>query len=254
MLPAERQSRILKLARRDGTVRTIDLAKEFEVAEETIRRDLDLLARLGHLRRTHGGAMDTSAPLAELPYSERQARQLDEKIAIAREATRFLMAGETILLDASSTALELASNLPLGLPLRIVSYSLPVVERLAGQDAIELVQLGGTYEARGRRYSGQLTELALRALRIDRFFYSGAGLDPVRGVSEPNPEQSRLKRVMIEHSEWNCALIDHTKLGKQADFFFARPEEIDQVITDREGQVFASRLPARPGFQLACSR
>ncbi|RYD37861.1 MAG: DeoR/GlpR transcriptional regulator, partial [Verrucomicrobiaceae bacterium] len=47
MLAAERQRRILEIARKNGTVRTTELAGDFEVTEETIRRDLDFLARVG---------------------------------------------------------------------------------------------------------------------------------------------------------------------------------------------------------------
>ena len=238
MLAAERQRRILDLARREGTVRTTELARSFEVTEETIRRDLDLLGRRGHLKRTHGGAMDSAAVLAEPPHSQRQLRQLDEKVAIAREAVKFLTGGETVLLDASSTALQIASELPPDLPLRVVTYSLAVVERLATHESIELIQLGGLYDARGRRFSGLLTEAAIRALRIDRFFFSGGGLDPERGISEPNPDQARLKQLMLKHSTWNCALMDHTKLGVQTDFFFASLDGLDAIVMDREGRNF----------------
>jgi len=239
MIAAERHKRILDLARREGTVRTTDLAREYDVTEETIRRDLELLTRKGRLRRIHGGAMDASAALTELPYTDRQARQLNEKISIAKEAALFLEPDETVLLDASSTALELASLLPLDMPIRVVTYSLAVVERLILRENVELVQLGGTYEPRGRRFSGILTETSLRSLRIDRFFYSGGGLDPRRGVSEPNHEQARLKKLMVQHSAWNCALIDHTKLGAQADYFITAPEEIHTLICDAAGQEYA---------------
>ena len=240
MLAAERQRKILERVRRDGTVRTTDLAKDFIVTEETIRRDLDLLGRRGHLRRTHGGAMDATAPLGELSQTEREARQLDEKISIGREAVRLVCPRETILLDASTTALEFAGQLPGDIPLRVVTYSLAAIERLAAQESnLELIQLGGTYEPRGRRFSGMLTESALRALRIDRFFFSGGGLDPARGISEPNPEQARLKRLMLKHAEWSCVLLDHTKFGVQTDFYFAAPEEVNAVITDRGSKIYS---------------
>lgn len=254
MLAAERQRRILELARRESTVRTTDLARDFEVTEETIRRDLDFLSRRGHLKRTHGGAMDAAVTLGELPHSEREGRQLEEKIAIAKEAARLIVASDTLLLDASSTALELASQLPAGLPLRVVTYSLAVVERLSVRDDIELIQLGGTYEPRGRRFSGLLTESGVRSLRIDRFFFSGGGLDPQRGVSDPNPEQARLKRMMMEHAGWKGALLDHTKFGVQTDFFFASPAEIDVVITDRGSKTFARTQLRKPPYDLRFAR
>ncbi len=241
MLAAERQRRILELARKNGTVRTTELAGDFEVTEETIRRDLDFLARVGHLRRTHGGAMDSTVALGELSQSEREARQLEEKVAIGREAASLVKEGETLLLDASSTALEFASQLPDGMPLRVVTYSLAVVERLAAREDIELIELGGSYERRGRRFSGMLTEAAVRMLRIDRFFFSGGGFDPKLGIGEPNPDQAALKRMMLEHANWSCALMDSTKLGAPTDHFFAKPDELGAMVCDKGGKVFAKK-------------
>lgn len=254
MLAAERQRQILDRVRLGGTVRTTELANDFAVTEETIRRDLDYLGRRGHLRRTHGGAMDVSVPLGELSQLEREARNLDQKLSIARETARLISPGETILLDASTTALELAGQLPNGMPLRVVTYSLAVVERLAAREDVELVQLGGIYEARGRRFSGMITESALRLLKIDRFFFSGAGLDPDQGVSEPNQEQARLKRLMVEQSAWNCALIDHSKLGVKADHFFATPTDLDVVVTDRDAKSYVKTQLKSPPYELRFAR
>jgi DeoR/GlpR family transcriptional regulator of sugar metabolism len=239
MLAAERHRRILELTRREGAVKTTELGRALGVTEETIRRDLEFLAAKGHLLRTHGGAMDPAASITEPPHAEREARQSEEKAAIAREAARLVVAGETLLLDASSSALALASQLPADMRLRVVTYSLAVVERLAGREDIELVQLGGLFDRRGRRFHGMLTEMALRALRIDRFFFSGGGFHPEHGVGEPNPDQARLKQMMLSHAEWSCALLDHTKLGRSTDHFFAKPGDLDALVTDKGGADFA---------------
>lgn len=254
MLAVERQHRILEIARRDGTVRTTGLAADFEVTEETIRRDLDHLTRRGQLRRTHGGAMDIAASMGELSQSERETRQLEEKRAIARVAAGLIHEGETLLLDASTSAVELASWLPERIGLRVVTYSLAVVERLAGRDDVELIQLGGVYDRRGRRFSGMLTEMALRSLRIDRFFFSGGGYDAKLGVGEPNPDQARLKRMMLEHAQWSCALLDSSKLGASSDHYFAKPDEFQALVTDNGGDHFAETELGKTPFELHFSR
>jgi DeoR/GlpR family transcriptional regulator of sugar metabolism len=237
MLAAERHRQILDRLRRDTTVRTVDLARDFEVTEETIRRDLDLLAKRGRVTRTHGGAMEVGVFLGELSHQERANRQASQKSAIAREAAKLVKSGETLLLDASSTALELARQLPEDLGLRVVTYSLPVIEVLSSRTDVELIQLGGCYEPRGRRFSGMLTEAALRSLKIHRFFFSGGGFDAELGVSEPNPEQARLKNSIIGHAEWSCALIDSSKLGVRSDFFFAPLGSFAVLVTDSDSSV-----------------
>lgn len=231
MLAVERHHQILILAKHLGAVRVAQLAGDFGVAEETIRRDLDRLSNSGKLVRTHGGALDPRTGILEAPHAERTARQSDEKEKIGRAAAKLCQAGETVMLDASSSGLAMTNFLPGGL--KIVTYSLAIVEKLAARNDLEIIQLGGTYEPRGRRFSGLLTENALRSLRLDRFFFSGGGLDLKLGISEPNPKQANLKALILSYSTWSCALMDHTKLNARCEWFFAKPDEFELLITDQ---------------------
>jgi DeoR/GlpR family transcriptional regulator of sugar metabolism len=252
MLAIERHRRILEEARKEGAVRTQELAAILGVAEETVRRDLDGLARQGLLKRTHGGAADVSMILREYSQHEREAQQAAEKTAIAKVAIKHIKEHETILLDASSTALELARQLPEGRSLRVVTYSHAVVEQLAIRSDVELILLGGTYEAKGRRFRGMLTEMGVRALRIDRFFFSGGGFHVSRGVGEPSAEEASLKATIIAHADWKCALLDHTKLGRMTDHFFVKPEELDLLITDELQEDFRKKLDFAGVEYLTC--
>jgi len=238
MLAIERQRKILETARREGAVTTRELSSVLKVTEETIRRDLDALARQRLLHRTHGGGTEISMAIHELPQSEREGRQASEKTAIGKLAAKQVGMNETIMLDASSTALELARHLPEGNSLRIVSYARDVIEHLAIRSDLELVLLGGIYEPKGRRFGGMLTEMGIRSMRIDRFFFSGGGFDTKLGIGEPNPDQARLKATIMAHANWKCAMLDHTKLGRATDHYFVKPGEIDLLVTDSAGGKF----------------
>lgn len=235
MLALERHRKILEIAKRDGAVRTQSLASLLDVTEETVRRDLDSLSRQGLLHRTHGGATENSMVIREFSRREREGKQTTEKEAIAKLAVRHIGENETLMLDASSTALEFARHLPEKRNLRIVTYAIGVVERLAVRNDLEIVLLGGIYDPKGGRFQGMLTEMGVRALRIDRFFFSGAGFDPSLGIGEPNPEEARLKATIIAHADWKCAMLDHTKLGLKTDHYFVRPDQIDLLVTDPGG-------------------
>jgi len=244
MLAIERQRKILEAARRGGAVRTQELSSVLNVTEETIRRDLDALARQQLLHRTHGGATEISMVIHELSQSERVGRQAAEKTVIGKLAAKQVGANETIMLDASSTALEFARHLPEGRSLRIVSYSKDVIERLSIRTDLELILLGGIYDPKGKRFGGMLTEMGIRSMRIDRFFFSGGGYDKKLGIGEPNPEQARLKATIMSHAIWKCAMIDHTKLGRATDHYFVKPSEIDLLVTDTEGGKFFAVKPS----------
>ena len=57
MLALERQRKIIELIQREKTVKVVQLSKQFEVTEETIRRDLEKLAKQGIVQKTYGGAL-----------------------------------------------------------------------------------------------------------------------------------------------------------------------------------------------------
>ena len=234
MLAAERQNLILRQARKIGTVRTTALAAEYEVTEETIRRDLEKLGHAGLLVRTHGGAMYSDLSRQDLSHRDRETRQAPQKAAIAKTAASLINEGDTVLLDASSTSLALASALPDNIT--VVTYALPVVERLSVRDGLNLVQLGGTFHPDGRRFSGLLTENALGAINIDRFFFSGKGLDPEQGISEADEEQARLKRLIIKQAAWSCAMIDDSKIAVRSNYYFAAIEDIDALVVNDAAQ------------------
>lgn len=233
MLAAERQSVILQRSLSEGAVRTTGLAKDFGVTEETVRRDLEKLSQAGKLLRIHGGATTSDFAHRDFAHIDREIQQQAEKRAIACCAVRLIQPQETIFLDASSSAFQLAAALPETLPIRVVTYSLPVIEQLQSHSEIELLSLGGSYERAGRRFGGLLVAQNLANFRIDRFFLSGKGLDPQRGVSEANEEQSRLKQFALRHAGWSGLLLDHTKLSVASTYFFAQLNQLAAVISDQ---------------------
>ena len=250
MLAAARHQEILTRIDCYGAVRTTELASEFAVTEETIRRDLDKLDKKNRLLRTHGGAISLDASRNDLPQSQRENIQLAEKIAIAQSAAPLIQQNETILLDASTSALQLALALPKNHSLRVVTYALSVLQALSHRSDIELILLGGTYDSVGARFTGLLTDESLNLLKIDRFFFSGKGFDPKRGISEADPRQAQLKRHIQRQSLWSCALIDHTKFGVLAPHLFATTTDFHTLVTDSLSESYLQKNLSHPPFKL----
>lgn len=250
MLAAERQNLILKRSQFEGAVRTTGLAKELGVTEETIRRDLEKMAAEGLVERIHGGATALDFAAREFAHSDREVLQIEEKKAIAEKAVTLIASDETILLDGSSTAYQLAAMLPDDLSVRVVTYSLPIIEKLQKHPCAELVSLGGTYDVEGRRFGGMLVEQNLASFRIDRFFFSGKGFRGGQGASEANEEQARLKQFALRYCDWSCLLVDHTKLGVSSNYFFARPHELSALITDGDSSSYFDQHPLPESSQL----
>ena len=56
-LASQRKEFILKTLAEHGAARTIALAKQMKVTDETVRNDLINLEKRGFLKRVHGGAL-----------------------------------------------------------------------------------------------------------------------------------------------------------------------------------------------------
>ena len=100
MYAEERQREILLLARAEGRVDVVAVAAHYGVTTETVRRDLTVLERAGHVRRVHGGAIPVERLGFEPTLSDRDTVMTAEKERIAKAALAELPEDGAILLDA----------------------------------------------------------------------------------------------------------------------------------------------------------
>src|SRR4051794_41854251 len=61
MYAEERQQAIARLVNQRGRMSVNQLAREYDVTTETVRRDLSTLERMGLVRRVHGGVVPPSS-------------------------------------------------------------------------------------------------------------------------------------------------------------------------------------------------
>ena len=111
MLAIERRREILTRLGSEGKVIVSELAKDFDVTEETIRRDLERLDREGLVSKTYGGAVSKLNSGFDVPYNIRETVNVEEKQAIADKIVELIGDGERIMLDSSSTALYVVKKL-----------------------------------------------------------------------------------------------------------------------------------------------
>jgi DeoR/GlpR family transcriptional regulator of sugar metabolism len=231
MLVQERYDKIVQLVNERGSIRVTELSELCQVTEETIRRDLDRLEQAGRLRRSHGGAVSVKDQQPEIPYFEREITQADEKRRIAEEAVKMIQPKDRILLDASSTAWYMAASMP-DIPLTVLTNSIKVAMELSSKEKIEVISTGGILASRSLSYVGPLAERSLDAYHVDKAFFSCKGVHLVRGISESNELQARIKHKMVGMADQVILLADSSKFGVQAFTHVADLSDVDSIITD----------------------
>ena len=233
MLAQERQQRILTLLEERGTVRTIDLAEEFAVTDETIRRDLQSLEENRQLTRIHGGASTVSGRPKLQSFTERRTLEIDKKQLIAKAAIDLIEPGKTYAFDSSTTAFELVSILP-DLPFRVVTNAYAVLDHLIRMENVDLISTGGRYDPKTQTFIGGDSHTALRRYQVHTAFISCIGLDATRGASQGFGQQAVFKGILVQIAEQVVLLVDSSKLGLHSEYYFAGLQNLSMVITDHE--------------------
>lgn len=229
--PAQRQAEIAEHVLAHGSVAAGELVERFGVSLMTIHRDLDELERQGVVRRFRGGvsAQPSSVFESNVAYRLRAAPQ--EKQAIAARARAMVEPGMAIMLDDSTTALELARMLDGAGPLTVVTNFLATIRLLSGMRGLRLLALGGEYFPTHDSFLGVPCIEAVESLRVDLLF---ASTSAVSGDHAYHQEQEivLVKRAMIRSARRSVLMVDHTKLGRATLHRVAPLRDFDLVITD----------------------
>lgn len=231
----ERQDAICRLISDEGRVRVADLANRFSVSQVTIRKDLEQLELAGRVTRTHGGAIAGRAVVRPEPaFAIREWRQQAEKSAIGRVAADLITEGESIALDASSSALYLARELLVRdwHQLTVLTNSIRIALELAGKRGVTVRMLGGRVRSEALSVVGPLGESVFRHVNVQKAFVGAVGFTLEVGLSDSMEEEAQVKRAMVAAAREVYALVDHTKWGRDAATTFCRADRLTGVVTD----------------------
>src|SRR5262249_45991344 len=176
--PPQGREAILALVPRQGAVPADDLAREFGVSVETIRRDLRRLGDKGLLDRVYGGATRPAGRSSEGSFAARSIRRGAAKRAIAQLAASLLEPGEALVIDIGTTALEVARALPASFEGRVLTNSVPVAMELSGRREVELLLCGGQVRPGDGACAGAHAETFFAEFYADRAFLGSGGVHP----------------------------------------------------------------------------
>lgn len=231
MLAMERKARIKTLVMEKKSVVVSQLAQEFSVNEETIRRDLKSLEEEGVLTRTYGGAFVQSGATNHVAASLRKTAYIDNKKCIAGRCRGLIRNGDSIFLDHSTTALEIA-RATLDMDITVVTNSLMVAELLAEKTRGQLILVGGVYDSNNRCFSGQAVMDALDGYYVDTAFISCRSVHPEQGITDSEEASAALRRKVLERANRIWLVADHTKFGNTSFIRICRLDAVDGIVTD----------------------
>lgn len=233
----ERQEHIVRLVEEHGRARVGELAARFGVSAVTIRKDLIGLESDHRVVRTHGGAIAIDRDRSELSFDIRERLQSEQKLWIGAAGAALVHEGESIVMDASTTALSVARHLKARgswSQLTVITNGLRIASELAGHPGITVLMLGGRVRWEALSVVGQLGDGLFSRINVQKAFLGAAGFTPESGLADATDEEAQIKRSMVAAAREVIAIVDHTKWGRVAFATFCPTDRINIVLTDRE--------------------
>jgi len=228
----DRRTVILKQLEKNDQVNVLELSRQFNVSEVTIRKDLKHFEKKNILIRSRGGAMKQSLINVDLSIYDRRRQNIKLKEAIGAAAANLIISGETILLDTGTTIMELAKHLPKKIEITVITNSVDITFRLSEYPHIRVIMPGGILRRNSLALVGEQAAESLRNFYCDKYFLSADGVDIERGMMTTNIEEASLARINIKNSKKVYALIDSSKFLSKGITAIAPLADVDTLITD----------------------
>ncbi|HEX9771705.1 MAG TPA: DeoR/GlpR family DNA-binding transcription regulator [Kiloniellales bacterium] len=227
-----RHERIIALLRANPAVRVADLAREFGVSTETVRRDLDELSRVGAVNRTYGGAARSSMG-HEAAVNERLQEHVGERERIAQRASTLVESGDLVMIDGGSTTIHFARQLAAqSCRVTALTNSLGVAAALGRDPSSKVVLCPGDYHPSEGIVTGPETIAFLERFFVDKAFIGASGLTEA-GPSEVHSSAAWVKRRMLRQAKRCYLLLDSSKFNVLRHELVCPLGEISELITDR---------------------
>ena len=235
MLAIQRLKEIEKILNEKGSVIISTLSKQFNVSEETIRRDLDKLEKTKVLKRVRGGAYLQSETDKQVPLEIREKIYLEEKHEIANKAIEFIQDGDTLMIDSSTTAVCVAQIVDkYEKKVTVITNSIRVVEVFQDSKWVKIVCVGGSFRKRTKSFIGSQAVNQLETLYANKAFVSCTAVNRKFGVTDDSEREAEIRRKMIANSEETFLIVDRTKFDNLESHLICGLEKINHIITDQK--------------------
>lgn len=227
---AMRQNSILEFLRVHGNASFGQIADALGVSQETARRDIKTLNEQGVVRSIRGGAaLPEVLEQAAFHYCLLEAASAKQQIA--ERAAQEVENGDSLLIGGGSTTFYFASALRRHRELTVVTNSVDVA-RVMSHGGNVVHTIGGELRPLSGSVLGPRAVQSLQDFAVDKAFFSVASLTARAGYGHEDADESAFTRALLGRARVRYALVDNTKMQKDAVFVIAPLGAVDVLITD----------------------
>lgn len=209
------------------TATIAELSTHLGVSEMTVRRDCEVLAKMGQLKHPFG-KISYIAQVSEKSGPEDPLDSLKEKLA--KEASQHIADGQIIFINSSNTAVKTLNYLAQK-KITILTNNLHALD-YQRKAKNTVVLSGGEVNFDKDVLIGDIAFASFDSMRSNISLIGCNGLQLQTGISTSKLNEAQINRKIIENSGQVIVLADYTKLGKTSNFTVGSIDAVDLLITD----------------------
>ena len=244
-----RQAKMKDYVERKGVASMKELHALFpEVSLMTIHRDLDALERSGAVIKVRGGAKAVRHA-ADLGFDIRMQDNVEGKSVIAGKALSLVQPHSSIFLDAGTTSLILAQNMP-DISINVFTTGPSVGIELCQLNNPTVTLCCGTINRKNQAISGKNTLEMLEKINIDTAFIGVSGCSAEAGFTCGTEADMLVKQLVIQKARTSVILCDSTKFSRLMPYTFASFSDVRYLVCDGPVPETVARAAAEQGLTI----
>ena len=230
----KRQNEILAAVKAHGACSILELARELQVSDETIRRNVKPLVERGLVEKVHGGIVLGEKLESEAPFQRRMADHREEKQAISRLVADMIEDGDSLMLDTGSTTAYVAQALSEHSDLSVVTNCTEIARTIARHADNRVHITGGELRTDDWAAFGSAAIDFVRRFRVQYAVLSIAAITPDGQFMDYYLEEAEFSRAVIDQADKTIIVADHTKFGSRSFVQVCDASKVDIIVTDRD--------------------
>lgn len=234
MFVEERRQSILNILKQKEKVSVNNLSNIFSVSKVIIRKDLCQMEEENLLTRTHGGAILKRKIVDNTILKDIPKEDIEEKMILAGKIVSFIQDGDMIFLDNSTIAIIVATLLQKRkIKLSVITNMLEVQKLLSENKGVEIISLGGIYDAQTNSFTGEMSRENLEFFNPNKIFIEvdGVNIDKMQ-LSACTIEDGKFKNTALNVGQEKFIIAQSKKFYQDSIFNFSKIKHGMIFITD----------------------
>ena len=229
----KRQNEIMASVRQHGACSIIELARQLEVSDETIRRNIKPLVHQGLIDKVHGGVVLSQTQEPEPPFGKRMHERVEAKQLISARVATLIKDGDSIMLDTGSTTAYVARALGNHRNLSVVTNCTEIARTLAREASNRVHLCGGALRSDDWATFGSSAIDFVRQFHVNYAILSIGGVTADGGFMDYHLEEAEFSRAVIAQAKKTIVVADHSKFGNPNFIRVCDFDEVDIVVVER---------------------